>query len=175
MKPVTKKVSRSGRLLPVKNEPCFGRKAILSGRCPSGDRGRGTVGSEIMLCSSTFLRGVAHPESPLTETFTLIEIEDSHSMIEVDKAVTQTAPDAESRLKLTLTREQTALGRGSATVNQIFLIIPLIPHRICILRPYYLKTYHLPLILRPSLGNIPIYTAKYVQTLTSNLILRPPF
>ena len=32
-------------------------------------------------------------------------------MMEVDKAVTQTAPDAESRLDPTPTREQTALGR----------------------------------------------------------------
>ena len=78
-----------------KIEPCFERKAILSGRCPPGDRGRSRVGSEIELCSSTFLRGVAHPKSPLTETVTLAEIEDSHSIIEVDKAVTQTAPVVE--------------------------------------------------------------------------------
>src|SRR6218665_2614863 len=115
MKPVAKKVNRREKLLPVKNEPCFGRKAILSGRCPFGDRGRGRVGSEIELCSSTFLRGVPHPKSPLTETVTLVETEDSHSMMEVDKAVTQTAPVAESRLEPTPTREQTALGRRSAT------------------------------------------------------------
>src|SRR6218665_3248621 len=63
------------------------------------------------VCSSTFLRGVAHPKSSLTETVTLVEIEGSHSMMEVDKAVTQTAPVAESRLEPTPTREQTALGR----------------------------------------------------------------
>jgi len=50
--------------------------------------------------------------------------------------------------------------------------ISIIPRRICILRPNYLKTYHLPLILCPPLGNLPIYTAKYVQIVTSNLILR---
>jgi len=55
-----------------------------------------------------------HLKSPLTETVTLVEIEDSHSMMEVDKAVTQTAPVAESRLEPTPTREQTALGRRSA-------------------------------------------------------------
>jgi len=115
MKPVAKKVNRRERLLPVKNEPCFERKAILSGRCPSGDRGRGRVGSEIELCSSTFLRGVAHPKSPLTEKVTLVEIEDSRFMMEVGKAVTPTAPVAESRLEPTPTREQTALGRRSAT------------------------------------------------------------
>src|SRR6218665_2737949 len=97
MKPVAKKVNRRERLLPVKNEPCFEIKAILSGRCPSGDRGRGRVGSEIELCSATFLREVAHLKSSLTGTVTLVEIEDSHSMLEVDKAVTQTAPVAESR------------------------------------------------------------------------------
>ena len=86
-----------------KIEPCFERKAILSGRCPSGDRGKGRVGSEIELCSATFLRGVAHPKFPLTETVTLVEIEDSHSMLEVDKALTQTAPVAESRLEPTPT------------------------------------------------------------------------
>src|SRR6218665_162452 len=58
-------------------------------------------------------------------------------------------------------------------VNLKFLITP---RRISILRPYYLKTYHLPLILRPPpLGNLLIYTAKYVQILTSDLILRPLF
>jgi len=67
-------------------------------------------------CSATFLRGVAHPKSPLTETVILVEIEDSHSMVEVDKAVTQTAPDAESRLEPTPTREQTALGQRSVTI-----------------------------------------------------------
>src|SRR6218665_3457498 len=106
MKPVAKKVNRRERLLPVKNEPCFERKAILSVRCSSGDRGRGRVGSEIELCSSTFLRGVAHPKSPLTETVTLVEIEDSHSMMEGENTVTQTAPVAESRLEPTPTREQ---------------------------------------------------------------------
>ena len=100
--------------MPVKNEPCFGRKTILLGRCPSGDRGRGRVGSEIER-SATFLRGAAHPKSPLTETVTLVEIEDIHSMMELNKAVTHTAPDAESRLEPTPTREQTALGRRSAT------------------------------------------------------------
>ena len=115
MKPVAKKVNRRERLLPVKNEPCFERKAILSGRCPSGDRGRGRVGSEIELCSSTFLRGGAHPKSPLTEKITLVEIEDSHSMMEVDKA--RTAPVAESRLEPTPRREQTGLGRRSATLG----------------------------------------------------------
>ena len=65
------------------------------------------------MCSSTFLRGVAHPKSILTETVTLVEIEDSHSMMEVDKAVTQTAPVAESRLDPTPTREQTAFRRRS--------------------------------------------------------------
>ena len=112
---MAKKVNRRERLLPVKNEPCFGRKAILSGRCPSGDRGRGRVGSEIELCSATFLREVAHLKSPLTETVTLVEIEDSHSMMEVDKAVTQTAPVEESKLEPTPAREQTVLGRRSAT------------------------------------------------------------
>jgi len=58
---------------------------------------------------------VAHPKSPLTETVTLVEIEDSHSMMEVEKAVTQTAPDAELRLEPTPKSEQTALGRRSAT------------------------------------------------------------
>src|SRR6218665_3599712 len=116
MKPVAKKVNRRERLLPVKNEPCFDRKATRSGRCPSGDRGRGRVGSEIELCSATFLRGVAHPKFPLTETVTLVEIEDSHSMMEVDKAVTQKAPDTECRLEPTPTREQTALGRRSVII-----------------------------------------------------------
>jgi len=46
----------------------------------------------------------------LTETVTLVEIEDSHSMMEVDKAVTQTTPVADSRLEPTPTRERTALG-----------------------------------------------------------------
>src|SRR6218665_1506441 len=84
MRPGAKKVNRRDRLLPVKNEFCFERKAILSGRCPSGDRGRGRVGSETELCSATFLREVAHLESSLTGTVTLVEIEDSHSMMEVD-------------------------------------------------------------------------------------------
>ena len=65
------------------------------------------------LSKDTFLRGMAHPKSPLTETVTLVEIEDSHSMMEVDKGVTQTAPDSESRLEPTSTREQRALGRRS--------------------------------------------------------------
>ena len=73
------------------------------------------VGSEIELCSATSLREVAHLKSSLTGTVTLVEIKDSHSMMEVDKAVTQTAPVAESRLEPTPTREQTALGRRSAT------------------------------------------------------------
>ena len=125
MKSVAKKRNRRERLLPVKNEPCFGRKAILSGRCPSGDRGKGRVGSEIELCSATFLRGVAHHKSPLTETVTLVEIEDIHSMMELDKAVTQTAPVAESRLEPTPTRDQTALGRRSATTPcKTDLILP---------------------------------------------------
>src|SRR6218665_2957086 len=95
MKPVVKKVNRRERLMPVKNEPCFERKAImLSGCCPSGDRGIGKVGSEIELCSATFLRGVAHPKSPLTERVTLEEIEDSHSMMEVNRAVTGADADA---------------------------------------------------------------------------------
>jgi len=58
-------------------------------------------------------------------------------------------------------------------VNQTFLTTPLIPRRICILHPYYLKTYHLPLILRPPLRNLPIYAAKYVQILNINLICAP--
>src|SRR6218665_1452639 len=53
-------------------------------------------------------------------------------------------------------------------VNQKFLTIPVIPRGICILRSYYLKTYHLPLILHPTLGNLPIYTAEYIQMHTSN-------
>src|SRR6218665_1156584 len=114
MKPLAKKVNRRERLLPVKNEPCFERKAILSGRCPSGDCGRGRVGSEIELCSATFLREVAPPKFPLTETVTMVEIEDSHSMKEVDTSVTQKAPVAELRLEPTPTREETALGRRSA-------------------------------------------------------------
>ena len=79
MKPVAKKVNRRERLLPVLERTLFERKAILSGRCPSGDRGRGRVGSEIELCSATFLREVAHLKSSLTGTVTLIEIEKSHS------------------------------------------------------------------------------------------------
>ena len=56
MRPRAKKVNRIGRLVRVKNEPCFERKAILSGTA-SGDRGRGRVGSEIELFYVTFLRG----------------------------------------------------------------------------------------------------------------------
>ena len=66
---------------------------------------------------------MAHPKSLLTETVTLVDIEDSHSMVEVDKAVTQTAPDAESRLEPTPTREQTVLGRRSAAVAQNQLVL----------------------------------------------------
>src|SRR6218665_7318 len=121
MRPGAKKVNRRDRLLPVKNEFCFERKAILSGRCPSGDRGRGRVGSETELCSATFLREVAHLKSSLTGTVTMVEIEDSHSVMEVDKALTQTATVTESRLEPTPTREQTALGRRYATHIRVYI------------------------------------------------------
>src|SRR6218665_1162025 len=121
MKPVVKKVNRRERLMPVKNEPCFERKAImLSGCCPSGDRGIGKVGSEIELCSATFLRGVAHPKSPLTETVTLVEIEDSHSMMELDKAVTQTVPVA---AKGWSRRRHASRRRSGGVPPQIYVII----------------------------------------------------